>query len=427
MLVKYIKKIVVFVFLILILSTFLIPKSYADEEKTPNIISPSALLMDLKSGKILFEKNINKKMYPASLTKVLTAIIVLENCDLNETATVSNNAVSSISFGYVTANLQVGEELTVEQLLNVLMIGSSNDAAVVLAEHVSGSVEKFAKLMNEKAKELGCTSSNFVNPNGAHDESHYSSAHDLALIARYAMQNETFKEIVSTTTYKLPITNKYKRDDRLFSTTNSLLQPYNTYYYRYATGIKTGFTTPAGNCLIASAKKDDLELLTVILGANQNEQGVSQRYVDTRSLFDYGYNTYSLREVIKAGNVVQTTKVKNATNDTKNLDAVAQNDIYALTKISNEDDALLPTVNLNDNIKAPIKQGDVIGTVTYTIEGVEYTENLIAKNDVEKSNLPILILIAIFIIVFICVYLKAKNIKKKNRRLRFRKRITRYK
>ena len=415
---KYIKKFCVCLFILLSLNIIVIPKVSADLESIPNISSPSAILMDLKSGTILYEKNIDKKMYPASLTKVMTAIIVLENCDLNEVATVSYDAVMSISYGYVTANLQIGEELTVEQLLYVLMVGSSNDAAIVLAEHVAGSVEEFSKLMNEKAKEIGCTSTNFVNPNGAHDENHYSTSHDLALIAKYAMKNEMFRTLVSTTSYRLPKTNKYNKEDRLFTTTNALLMVNNNtnadnYYYKYATGIKTGFTTPAKNCLIASANKENLELLTVVLGAGQNDKGLSERYIDTINLFEYGYDNYTLMEVIKAGGIVQTTNIKNATRDTKKLDAVVANDISVLIKISDKDNALLPEVNLNNNLKAPIKKGDVIGSVKYTVEGIEYTEDLVASNDVKKSNAPIYIIIINIIILLIYLYIKSNNKKKK--------------
>ena len=425
---KFIKKFCVCLFILLSFNFVLIYNVNASDENIPNIESPAALLMDLNTGKILYEKNINKKMYPASLTKVMTAILTLENCELNEVATVSYDAVMSITSGYVTANLQIGEEVTVEQLLYVLMVGSANDAAVVLAEHISGSVEDFADLMNQKAKEIGCTSTNFLNPYGAHDENHYSSAYDLSLMAKYAMQNETFRTLVSTTSYKLPTTNKYEKEDRLFTTTNALLMVSNNtradnYYYKYATGLKTGFTTPAKNCLIASASKGNLELLTVVLGAGQNNEGLSNRYLDTINLFEYGYDNYALREVIKSGGVVQTVNVSNATRDTKKLDAVVQNDISVLIKASDKNNALLPQVHINEDLKAPIKQGDVIGTVTYTVEEIEYTENLIANNDVKKSRFFINTLLFILIISFAYLYLKSKKRRKKNRRLK--KRIVR--
>lgn len=419
------KKLCICLFLLLILNMLFSPFVKADEVTTPDISSPAALLMDLSSGKVLYEKNMNEKRYPASLTKVMTAIVVLENRDLSDIATVSYDSVMSLSSGYVTANLQIGEELTVEQLLYVLMVGSSNDAAIVLAEHVSGSIESFAELMNQKAKEIGCTSTNFVNPNGVHDENHYSTAYDLAIIARYAMQNETFRTLVSTTSYKLPITNKYDREDRVFTTTNSLLLVNNNnrsdnYYYKYATGIKTGFTTPAGNCLIASADKSGLELITVVLGAGQTSEGLSERYIDTKNLFKYGYDTYTLREVIKSGGVVQTTTISNATRDTKKLDAVVANDISVLIKQVDKNSALLPDVKLNDNLKAPINKGDVIGTVSYTVEGITYTENLLANSNVKKSR-AFIRFIEITFVLFLCwLYLKSKQRKKKNKRLKKR-------
>ena len=422
---KFSKKLCICLFLLLILNMLFSPFVKADEVTTPDISSPAALLMDLSSGKVLYEKNMNEKRYPASLTKVMTAIVVLENRDLSDIATVSYDSVMSLSSGYVTANLQIGEELTVEQLLYVLMVGSSNDAAIVLAEHVSGSIESFAELMNQKAKEIGCTSTNFVNPNGVHDENHYSTAYDLAIIARYAMQNETFRTLVSTTSYKLPITNKYDREDRVFTTTNSLLLVNNNnrsdnYYYKYATGIKTGFTTPAGNCLIASADKSGLELITVVLGAGQTSEGLSERYIDTKNLFKYGYDTYTLREVIKSGGVVQTTTISNATRDTKKLDAVVANDISVLIKQVDKNSALLPDVKLNDNLKAPINKGDVIGTVSYTVEGITYTENLLANSNVKKSR-AFIRFIEITFVLFLCwLYLKSKQRKKKNKRLKKR-------
>ena len=410
---KVLKKFCVCLFVLLSLNFVLICNVNANEENVPNIKSPSAILINLNTGKILYEKNVNEKMYPASLTKVMTAILTLENCDLNEVATVSYDAVMSISAGYVSANLQIGEEITVEDLLYVLMVGSANDVAIVLAEHISGSVEDFSVLMNEKAKELGATSTNFVNPSGAHEENHYSTAMDLALISKYAMQNETFRKLVSTTAYTLPATNKYDKNDRYFSTTNALLYD-NDYFYKYATGVKTGFTTPAKNCLIASANKSGLELLTVVLGATQNEQGLSNRYLDTINLFEYGYDNYTLKEIIKTGGIVQTINVSNATRDTKKLDAIVANDIFALTNTNDNNIIPLPEVHFNEQLKAPIKKGDVIGFVKYTVEGTDYTADLIANSDVEKSYSFIIILS--FFIASILIYLiltLAKNQKMK--------------
>lgn len=306
------------------------------------------------------------------------------------------------------------------------MVGSSNDAAIVLAEHVSGSQEEFSNLMNAKAQELGCTNSNFINPNGVHNENHYSTAHDLALIAKYAMQNEEFRKLVSTTSYKLPATAKYEREDRLFTTTNSLLIVNNNdradnYYYKYAIGVKTGFTTPAGNCLIAASNKDGFELLTVVLGSTQTSQGLSQRYLDTISMFNYGYSNYFMREVAKEGTVVQTTLISNATKDTKKLDLALSKDVTVLIKKEDKNTNLLPTVSLNENLKAPIKKGDVVGNVKYTVEGITYEADLLANSDVKPSRIFIKILIFIVLIFIGFLYLKIKQKEKKNRRIKYYK------
>ena len=421
---KFIKKFLLCMVLFSLISIFFAQNVFCTDDENFSIDSSSGILMDLSSGKILYEKNMNEKRYPASLTKVLTAIVVLENCKLDDTATVSYDSVMSLSSGYVTANLQVGEELSVEQLLYVLMVGSSNDAAIVLAEHVAGSQEEFSNLMNEKAKEIGCLNSHFVNPNGVHSEDHYSTAYDLALIAKYAMQNEEFRKLVSTTSYKLPATAKYEREDRLFTTTNSLLIVNNNdradnYYYKYATGIKTGFTTPAGNCLIASSNKDGFELLTVLLGGGQTSEGLSQRYLDTISMFNYGYSNYFMREVAKQGSVVQTTVINNATKDTKKLDLALSKNITVLIKQADKNTQLLPEVTLNENLKAPIKKGDIVGKIKYTVEGITYEADLMANSDVKPARIFLKILIFVIIVLFVILYLKSNKKRKKNKRVKY--------
>lgn len=422
---KSCKKSIICISLILIFLTSLLPNfSYANSVELPSMHSPSAILMDYTTGKILYEKNIYEKRYPASLTKVMTAIVVLEKCKLNEVATVSYNAVMSLSGGYVTANLQIDEELTIEQLLYLLLVASSNDAAIVLAEHISGGIEEFSVLMNEKAKELGCQNTNFVNPNGVHDENHYSTAYDLALIGKAAMQDDTFRKLAATTSYKLPTTNQYDKDDRYFTTTNNLLILNNNdradnYYYKYATGMKTGFTTPAGNCLIASSSKDNLEFITVVLGSDQTDSGLSERYLDTISLFNYGYDAYIIKEVAKKGQVVQTINVNKATNDTKRLDIYVQDNVSVLIKKPNMNDTILPNIKLKDDLKAPVKKDDIVGTITYNVEGVTYTYDLMASSEVKPSKIFRNIIIIMIIILISLGYIRIRNInKKKNTRLK---------
>ncbi len=240
--------------------------SKATNENELNISSEAAILIDSNTGAVLYGKNEDKKMYPASTTKILTAIITLEKCNLDEMVTAHKTAISAIPSGYSSCYLSDGEEMNVKDLLTVFLVHSSNDAGYVLAEHISGSIENFADLMNQKAAEIGCTNSHFMNPSGIHDENHYSTAHDLSLIARYCMKNSTFRSIVSMPKCTVPATNKFEA--RTYANTNDILNPSSKYHIADCIGIKTGFTTEAQNCLIAGFSKNNLELISVILGAS---------------------------------------------------------------------------------------------------------------------------------------------------------------
>lgn len=282
------KKILLILFFILI---FVSSSCYAFSDEL-QINSDAAILVDSKNEKIIYEKNSNKKVYPASTTKILTAIIALENCPLNEVVTASSIAINSLPAGYSNASIVEGENLTIEQLVTVFLVHSANEVGFILAEHISGSTREFAKKMNEKATELGCTNSNFTNPSGIHEENHYSSANDLAKIAVYCMKNDTFRKIVSLKSCYIPATNK--SDSRFYRNTNQLLQD-GQYYYSYCIGIKTGFTSPAKNCLISASNKNGVELISVVLGGDSTSDGKDTRYLDSMNLFEYGYKNYSLK------------------------------------------------------------------------------------------------------------------------------------
>ncbi len=275
------------------------------KDKSINIYSEAAILIEKETGKVLYEKNKDKKMYPASTTKILTAILAIENCDLKEQVVASKEAVRSVKTGYSTAAIQVGESFTVEELLKVLMVHSANEAGNILAEHISGSIDEFAKLMNIKAKEIGCKDSNFVNPHGAHEDNHYTTAYDLALIGRYAMQNEDFRRIVSTMECSLPNTELWTEEDsnkygeRKFYNTNDLMLSNSKYYYPYVNGIKSGYTTPAKNCLVTGSNRYGFELIAVVLHAEATENGESARNVDTIKLLDYGYENFNKEDIVR--------------------------------------------------------------------------------------------------------------------------------
>lgn len=383
-----------------------------------NINSEAGLLVETSTGKILYEKNAYKKMYPASTTKILTAILVLEKCNLDDIATVSENALSHIPSGYVTCNLQIGEEISIKDLLYALMVPSANDAAFVLAEYVGGSVEEFANMMNEKAKEIGCTGTHFVNPNGIHDENHYTTAYDLYLMGDYAMKNDTFREIVATTEYTLPVTNKYETADRKLTTTNDLLKTNSrNYYYENVIGIKTGHTTQAGNCLVSYSSKNDFNLISVVLNGGINSSGLNDRYIDTIDLLDYGYDNYIFNDIVKQNSIIQSIEIENATKDTKNLDLVAENNINVLYNKQLDLNSITPKIVLNENIQAPIYKGEKLGTATYTVEDTEYTVNLLANSNVEKRiDLYIILLLVGLILLFLSIIIIRKNKKKKYHR-----------
>lgn len=375
-----------------------------------NISAPVCVLMEYSTGKILFEKNLNKMMYPASTTKLMTAILVLEKCQLTDVAIVSNSAVDSVPAGYSTAYLQKGEKLTIEQLLHVLLIPSANDAANVLAEHVGGSIANFANMMNSKAKEIGCENTNFKNPSGIHDENHYSTAYDLSLIAKHAMQFQTIKDIVQKTVYNLPKTDKYNSDNRIFYNTNLLLSHHSPddYYYPYATGLKTGYTNPAKDCIIATAKKDDLELIAVILGAEDTNGSLVPKFLDCKKLFEYGFSNYSYKNIKKANSVVTKVSVLGATEDTKNLNILVKNDINVFLENNFDINNLEPKFELDTPLVAPIKGGSTIGKITYDIDGIIYTSELIAETDVNIVNFVLIIfrlgLILLVIFIFFAIF-----------------------
>lgn len=381
-----------------------------------SIYSEGAILIDSSTGKVLYGKNENKKLYPASTTKILTSILAIEKCNLTDKITASNKAIMSIPSGYSNAAIQPGETLTVQELLDLFLIHSANEVGYIFAEHISGSAENFATLMNQKSSEIGCKNTHFTNPSGLHDTEHYSTAYDMALIARYCMKNETFKNVVAKTSCTVEATDKYEQ--RYFKNTNDLIDPSSKYYYEYAIGIKTGFTSQAKNCLIAASKKDNLELITVALGAEATENGRSGRYVDTLNLFEYGFSNYQIQEIIAKNTVVKEIVVENATKETKNLSLLVKNSVSGLTPTNFDLTNLNYSVELNENISAPISEGDVLGKITYDIDGNIYSTNLVASNNVEEFDLQLLIIqialsvFVLFILFKLCTSKKRKKKKK---------------
>lgn len=384
---------------------------------SPKITATSAILVEVSTGRILYEKNSTKQMYPASVTKILTAIVVLENSKLDDIVTVHESSIQSVPDGYVTCDLHDGEELSVKDLLYALLVKSANDAAYVLAEHIGGSIEGFAEMMNNKAKEIGCNNSHFVNPNGIHDEEQYTTAYDLYLMADYAMKNETFRSIVATTSYTLPSTNMHQDKDRTFKNTNELLNKNSkSYYYSNAIGIKTGFTSEAGECLVAQSSRDGLEFISVVLDSSLTPEGLHGRFIDTKKLFNYAYDNFTLTKIREKNTLVDTIEIENATKDTKNLDVVIEDSITIITKKDLDVDNLIPEISYKENLLAPITKGTQVGTIKYKVDDIEYSANLLANTDVEEQINYSIFIIAFALLLIGIIILHRQQLKQKRRR-----------
>ena len=376
------------------------------------IESEGAVLIDSNTGTVLYGKNENEKLYPASTTKILTAILAIENCKLTDKIIASYDAVMSIPSGYSNAAIQPGETLTMQELLDMFLIHSANEIGNIFAEHISGSIENFATLMNQKAAELGCKNTHFTNPSGIPDSEHYSTAYDMALITRYCMKNETFRETVAKTSCSVAATDKYQ--ERYFKNTNDLLNSSSEYYYEYAIGVKTGYTSQAKRCLISASLKDNLELITVVLGA----QTADARYHDTINLFEYGYSNYKIEQVAYKNSLVDELIIENATKDTENLSLLIKDDISGIVPANLDLTNLDYSIELNELIIAPIEEGAVLGKITYNIGEFEYSSDLIAGHSVEEFKPMVLlgqIALAIFVLFILGkLLLPKKKSKKRN-------------
>ena len=250
----------------------------------PEINAAAAILIEADSGAVLYEKDIHAQHYPASITKIMTTLLALENSTLDEVVTFSHDSIFNVEGTQV--GITEGEELTMEQCLYGVMLGSANEIAYAVAEHVGGTLDNFVEMMNAKAVELGCTETHFSNPHGLPDDTHVTSAHDMSLIAREAYKNETFRAITRTVSYTIPPTNKYAEERIVYNHHGMLKQ--GTYHYEYCTGGKTGYTNAARSTLVTYAEKDGMTFISVIM----RDDVSSDQYTDTAAILDYGFNNF---------------------------------------------------------------------------------------------------------------------------------------
>ncbi len=361
--------------LFLILTLLLpIPTEVIAKPAQLEINAAGAILIDAKTGQVLYEKNSNKQLAPASTTKIMTAILAIESNRLDEKTTISKNAASVQGS---TMHLQEGQLISLRELVTGLMMRSGNDAAIAIAEFLSGSVDKFIVEMNKKAREIGAIHTKFQNPHGLPTKDHYSTAYDLAWIARYAMNNPTFAEIVSTRNTSIDWEDSAGNEhEQNLKNTNKLL-----WMLDEADGIKTGTTNEAGPCLVSSATKDDQRLIAVTL----NDKN---RWEDSQKLLNWGFETFDLYEYPieeELSNEINRIAVEYGIDTTVKLET-SEEPFVVIPKGKREN--LIVKTNVPKKINAPVYQGQKIGEVHFIMNDKTLrTIDLVAANNVEERTL----------------------------------------
>ena len=393
----------------LILAVCFITYSLNPALAEPQIQGKAAALIDSKSGEILFGKNENTPLPPASTTKIMTAILAVEKSKPFDIVTSGKNP-SLIPPSCI--GLKEGEKISMENLLYALLVKSANDSAVAIAEHISGSVPEFAKLMNNRAKLWGATNTHFVNPNGLPDPNHYTTARDLALIAKHVMENSYIRQIVAT---------KYKVIEREDESAVKWLPNHNKMLWRYegANGVKTGYTKEAKQCLVASAARGDREFIAVVLGA----QG-SNVWTDSANLLDYGFNNFETIKQKSANQSVKTVPVKRGVSD---VILVTDKDFY-YTISKGKNVTVTEKIEINKDITAPVKKGQILGRILFSTPEKELGHvNLIAQSTIPAVPVfgtefikglsidPVVMAVALFILYILWILRRRKRRRRRNR------------
>lgn len=407
-----------------------------EPEETDNsqisIDAGASILVNAETGEIIYAEKEKEKKFPASTTKIMTALLSLEKCNLSDVVTMQDEDFIDVKNGASNAGLKVGEKITVENLLYCLLLPSGNEAANALARVIGGSVDEFVQMMNDRAKELGCVNTHFANPNGLHDDNHYSCAYDLYLIAQQAMKNPTFATIVNTAQKKLPATNM--NAERIIYTTNQLiLSSYSSIYYDNCYGIKTGHTSQAGYCLVSYAKQSGYTYYSVVLDAKAGSEYAGS-FTETKRLFEWAFDNFRLRTATEAGSAVTECPVRLG-RGTDHVTLVTAEDVSVLIPNGAEVADLDVKISTEKSYDAPIAQGQKLGTVTYSYNGIKCaTADLIALSEVQRSPMlyaldciarffrlkSVRMIIGIIVVAFV-LYLVLSFIAGRNRRKNRRK------
>ena len=366
-------------------------KQESDWPQPPELVGEAICLMDATTGTVLYSKNPHKKMYPASITKIMTAILAIEKCNLSEEVTFSKECVNSLLADDANIGMTEGEKLPVEDCLYGLMLHSANEVATALAEHISGSVDEFAKLMNERAKEAGAYDCNFVNANGLHNENHYVTAYDMAMITRSAISNPVFVRITGAPEYTISKSN-YRPAFTVYHR-HKMVHPSSEYYYEGILGGKTGYTDQSGTTLVSYAERDGLRLITVVLKSNG-----FNAYNDTRALFDFGFENFSQLNISANDNRFSADM-----NYTDYLTPLFNDAVSSSVYIDSASTVVVPKNVTFQDLDSEIlinekstKSGDAytIGQIKYSYKGTEVgsadiltSKNKIVLPDVAEDNI----------------------------------------
>ena len=380
MLKNNIKKILLLVVLVINLFVFGFSLNifvYADASKSElnpkDINALGAVLIDFYSGRILWEKDAHKKLAMASTTKIMTAILALENKNLEDEVIISK---SVLAVPKVKLNLSPGEKIKLKYLLLALMLESSNDAAVAIAEYISGDTNKFCELMTQKAKEIGANNTNFQTPNGLDKENHFSTAYDMAIITRYAFKNPEFIKLINTPSASFSSDKK----KYVLSNKNRLLREFDG-----ANGVKTGFTGKAGHCFVGAAKKNNMQLISVVLGSGWGPKGKEAKWSDTKKILNYGFENYSYKKIINKNLIAGQVKIKHSR--TKNLDLIYDKDLILPVNIS-EQKNLEIKINTPKILEAPIKKNQVLGSAKIFINNKYISQvKILAADNITRHDL----------------------------------------
>ncbi len=340
---------------------------------TLELACKGAILIELNSDTTVFEQNADERLYPASLTKIMTCLLALERGVLSDEVKVDTALMQGMDADASIVGLEDGEVLTLEELLYCVMVPSANDASLVVADHIAGSVEAFVELMNQRAKELGCTNTHFVNPDGLHDEEHYTTARDMAIITKAALKLEAFRTLCGTAVHEIPETNL--SSSRIIYTTNYFMDTTITpkYYWEKVSGIKTGFTTPAGRCLACLVEEGDFSYLSIVLGCetpyDENGEAVLGSFPESRRLMEYGLENFTFVCVLSHLNPIAQVPVSSGA--VKSVVIAPAQDVSALLPAAYDPAKLNISYTLRDGdaLMAPLDADEIVGTATVTYDG----------------------------------------------------------